>query len=86
MGEKVRLTPMFEWTCFDCGRNSTLRVPPIDDLYSAEEIIEFYEEMGLDEQDRHGIDLRPFEVTCDHCGITFEVDDEQTEYDDSDSA
>lgn len=85
MSEKVRLTPCYEFTCFDCGRNCLVRVPATDDIYSEEEIAEMYVELGVGADDGITIDLRPLSVTCEHCGISYEVEDESIEFDDRDT-
>lgn len=67
---KVEIHPAHVWTCDDCGRDNFCRGVVFEP--DAEEMAEMKEHFG----DYVGGDwmTAPEEVTCCHCGATFETE------------
>lgn len=79
MVNKVEMRPAYEWTCEECGRNSFESAMVAE--WSPEERVEQARHMGLigefdtviPEELTGDFVTHPDEVTCQHCGATFET-------------
>ena len=78
---QVELHQAFVWDCDECGRENFCRAVVAE--FSEEQKAEVAEDWDLSPEElRTGLWMtRPDEVTCTHCGTTFEAKDvgEETE-------
>lgn len=73
---KIALIPAYSWDCDSCGRENFQRsismyLDPEDDE-GADVIMRVHGE--LDRDRKYAVQTSPDEVTCSHCGKTFEAD------------
>ena len=73
--KKVELHCAYEWTCDECGRSSFVRAITVE--MTPEDIRDMIAEYGGDGEEWQTGNwmTRPREVTCEHCGATFETEE-----------
>lgn len=78
---KVELSLAWVWDCDTCGRENFCRA----EIATREEVVTAIEEQLAEDGDELDPDLvdeipecglKPFEVTCKHCGAKFEVEED----------
>lgn len=74
---KVELHNAYQWDCEECGKENFCRAVTVE--MTPEDIEEMQAEHGGDSEDWQTGEwmTRPDEVTCAHCGKTFETTDHE---------